>query len=133
MPSVPHARIVLFGLNDPLAGELRAALGEPNVYPEPFLRGADCLRVVERRHADVVFCAAEPARYLDLLEAVKREKPDLPVIVVSRIPEVSQWLDALEAGASDYCAAPFESSHLRWMLEANLKHHAAPARYQMAS
>jgi DNA-binding NtrC family response regulator len=25
------------------------------------------------------------------------------------MPETSEWLDALEAGAFDYCAAPFDS------------------------
>jgi DNA-binding response OmpR family regulator len=50
--------------------------------------------------------------------------PHLPVIVVSRLPETDEWLDALEAGAADYCAAPFEIIHLRWLFET----HAGEAR-----
>ena len=40
--------------------------------------------------------------------------------MVSRFPEVSEWLDAMDAGASDYCASPFEPAQVRWILESNL-------------
>jgi len=50
------------------------------------------------------------------------------VVVVSRIPETSEWLDALEAGATDYCAAPFERQHISWVVEsALLSTRCAPA------
>ncbi len=128
----PYARIVLLGLDDSLARELRAVLTKQDVYSEPFLSGTECLGTVERLGADLVFCAADPERYIDLLDAVRREKPDLPVVVVSRTPEVSEWLDAIEAGASDYCAAPFEPAHVQWILDSTLKHHSAPARFRAA-
>jgi FixJ family two-component response regulator len=44
----------------------------------------------------------------------------LPVVIVSRLPEVSEWLDALDAGAADYCAAPFEHQHMSWLIESAL-------------
>jgi len=43
---------------------------------------------------------------------------NLPVVVVSRDAETANWVLALEAGAQDYCAPPFEPSHIRWILEA---------------
>ncbi len=45
----------------------------------------------------------------------------LPVVVVSRLPEVEGWLDALEDGAADYCAAPFEPVQLRWLLDTHTR------------
>jgi DNA-binding NtrC family response regulator len=81
---------------------------------------------VERLGAEVVFCCSERSKYTALLEALGRKNPDLPVIVVSRVPDVSEWLDAIEAGASDYCAAPFESNHIRWILEASRKRKPQP-------
>jgi hypothetical protein len=39
---------------------------------------------------------------------------------VSRLPEVSGWLQALEQGAADYCGAPFEPRHVRWALNSSL-------------
>lgn len=50
-----------------------------------------------------------------MLQAVK-----MPVVVVSRLPEVNDWLDAIEAGAVDYCSAPIEREQLDWILESNL-------------
>ena len=42
------------------------------------------------------------------------------MIVVSRVPEVSGWLSALEQGAADYCGAPFEARQVRWALNSSL-------------
>jgi hypothetical protein len=48
------------------------------------------------------------------------------VVVETRNPEVREWLDALESGAADYCAAPFERSQLRWIMDSNVTYrHAA--------
>jgi DNA-binding NtrC family response regulator len=55
----------------------------------------------------------------DLLSA-KRSYPGVPVIAVSRLPEVSSWLRALEQGAADYCGAPFEARQVRWALNSSL-------------
>jgi hypothetical protein len=41
-------------------------------------------------------------------------------VVVSRLPEVSAWLDALEQGAADYCGAPFERKQVGWVLNSSL-------------
>jgi DNA-binding NtrC family response regulator len=89
--------------------------------------------MIERLRADLAFCPADRNRYLAILDAVLREKPGFPVVVVSRIPEVSDWLDAIEAGASDYCAAPFESGDIQWLLEANLKRNLPGPRYRTAA
>jgi DNA-binding NtrC family response regulator len=128
------ARILLFGLEEGLGSELRGVLTnqQQSVYSEPFLAPPECLGVLDRIGADLIFCSSDRERYLALLEAIGRHKPDLPVVVVSRTPEVSEWLDAIEAGASDYCAAPFETSHIQWILDSTLKHHSAPALYRTA-
>lgn len=128
------ARIILFGLNKALASELQDVLAkqQQSVYSEPFRAPLECLGVVDELSADLIFCSSDRERYLALLEALGRYKPDLPVVVVSQAPEVSEWLDAIEAGASDYCAAPFEASHIRWILDSTLKHHSAPALYRAA-
>ena len=41
----------------------------------------------------------------------------VPVVVVSRHPETAEYLDAMDAGAADYCSAPFEPSHIHWILQ----------------
>jgi hypothetical protein len=36
------------------------------------------------------------------------------------VPEVTDWLKALEHGAADYCGAPFEARQVRWLLNSSL-------------
>ncbi|HXN47984.1 MAG TPA: hypothetical protein VN893_15160 [Bryobacteraceae bacterium] len=129
-----RARIVLFGLDDALASELRRVLvsQQQTVYSEPLLAPRECLAVVNRVGAELIFCSSHGKRYPDLLDAVSRFKPDLPVVVVSRFPDTAEWLDAIEAGASDYCAAPFETAHIQWILDSALKHHSSGALYRAA-
>lgn len=67
--------------------------------------------------ANIVFCA--PDR--DVLARAFRSYRNIPVVVVSRLPEIEGWLDALEAGAADYCAAPFEAAQLRWLLDTHAR------------
>jgi len=118
----PPASIVFFGLDESLAAELRDSLRDPrrSVHTKPLSSVSECRRAIHRLGADLVFCPAEEGRYRVLLEAVKMSKPEIPVVVVSRHPQVSQWLDALEDGAADYCAAPFETVQLQWILDSCL-------------
>lgn len=70
--------------------------------------------------ADIVFAGDDPRQYMPLLRDVRQKRPALPFIVVTRFPDTSKWLDALEAGASDYCSAPFESRQIHWLMESVL-------------
>ena len=69
------------------------------------------------RDADIIFAGGAAKQYLPLLLGVRQERPALPFVVVTRIPETSAWLDALEAGATDYCAAPIELRQINWIME----------------
>ena len=73
--------------------------------------------------ADIVFAGGEPSQYLSLLRLVRDERPALPFVVVTPIPETMAWLDALEAGATDYCSSPFESRQIHWLMESALPKH----------
>lgn len=95
-----HLRVRLFELEPEVAGDLASALSKLGV------------EAVEE-DPQVVFCSVAPK----ILRKALRRFPRLPVVVVSRLPEVRSWLDALEAGAADYCAAPFEAIHLGWILQ----------------
>jgi DNA-binding response OmpR family regulator len=119
--------IVLFGLSDSLTVELERVLRQQRrvkVYSHRSVPGPHSLNLLKTLHADVVFCAAEPDRCRPLLEAMRQKQMNLPVVVVSRDAETTNWVVALEAGAQDYCAPPFEPLHIRWILEA-----AAKTRY----
>ena len=118
------SHIVVFGLSDSLTAELERVLtqeGSVKVYTHRSVPGPHSLNLLKTLHADVVFCAAEPDRCRPLLEAMRQKQMNLPVVVVSRDAETANWVGALEAGAHDYCAPPFEPLHIRWILEAAAK------------
>ena len=126
--NVPASKIIFFGLADDLAENSRKVLAQQGhvVFAYPFLPAAQALTAIEQVQANYVFCVAEPAKYKALLAAIQQKRAGLPLVVVSRLPETSAWLEALQAGACDYCAPPFESTSIRWILEsARAARHAA--------
>jgi DNA-binding NtrC family response regulator len=104
--SVQSVKVHVTGLEEPMRHELSDAL-----------RSISCHLTDEPRSADIVFCGWDPDDVSKRISAYGRK----PVVVVSRLPDVSGWLDALEAGAADYCAAPFESVQLRWIIDAQMR------------
>jgi DNA-binding response OmpR family regulator len=105
------AKILLVGLDHPLAEELIAVLEQLGQSVQTAAIGSGALDI---RDANLIFAAFGD------LAAVRRSCPELPVVVVSRLPEVSAWLDALEQGATDYCGAPFERRQVGWVLNSSL-------------
>ncbi|HLY60695.1 MAG TPA: hypothetical protein VKV95_07995 [Terriglobia bacterium] len=115
----PGSKIIIFGLAEALANDSKRVLAEQghDVFSSPFLPAAQALTLIEQLQADFIFCDADPAHYIALLEAIRRVNSGLPLVVVSPQPDTHAWLDALQAGATDFCAPPFESASLRWILE----------------
>lgn len=108
------ASVYLIGLEQAIASQVRRALAVERHRIETKSANVD---VGEMMDADIVFAGGEAAQYLSLLRQVREKRPDLPFIVVTRIPETTAWLDALEAGATDYCSSPFESRQIHWLME----------------
>lgn len=99
-------RALLFSLDPVLASSLERELLKCGYQAMSISGGAP-------DQADIVFCpSARP-----VLRQALSLFPGTPVVVVSRLPEVEGWLDALEEGAADYCAPPFETIQIRWLLE----------------
>ena len=105
------AKVLLFGLESSIADELKSVLEQLRQTVQIALP-ADT--ILEQSEANVVFTAGQN------LASIREKRPELPVVVVSRLPEVREWLDALEHGAIDYCGAPFEPSQVRWVLDSSL-------------
>ena len=113
------ASIAIVGLNANLAADLVRALslgshaGTVRTVEQP-------AKSVRYAGADVIFCSSEPDRCLPVLEATRQLRLDIPVIVVSEHAAFDEWLNAMEAGASDYCMAPFDPMQLRWILASHV-------------
>ncbi|MFZ3199790.1 MAG: HD domain-containing phosphohydrolase [Candidatus Acidiferrales bacterium] len=59
---------------------------------------------------------------LKLLAAVRQEDPDVPVIMVTAMHDISIALEAIRAGAYDYILKPFEKDQLYMSVRRALEH-----------
>jgi DNA-binding response OmpR family regulator len=105
------ARILLFGLEPSMADDLTRVLSQLGQNVQTVTPGGGA---VDTGEIHLIFTPDTE------LVRVQRSLPGVPVIVVSRLPEVSAWLSALEQGAADYCGAPFEARQVRWALNSSL-------------
>jgi DNA-binding NtrC family response regulator len=122
-----RANILVVGLDELLEAELCRALRalRHSVLSEAFTSAADCLATIERAGADLVFCGTDRRQYEPILEDLRQRGQAVPVVVVSRLPETGDWLDAMDAGACDYCAAPFEPKLVERIVENTLQYPCA--------
>jgi len=113
------AKVYLAGIEASVASRLQLAL---EIEKHQIEHRPCSAPVGDFLDADIVFAGGDGKQYLTLLRDVRRARPALPFIVVARVPETSEWLDALEAGATDYCAAPLELRQISWLMEPVLRH-----------
>jgi len=104
--------ILLFGLDSALEEELVAVLGGFHISS----CNSDCPDGIDE--ANLIFCSAVGHELRSLMAITNRMQSHPAVIVVSRLPEESRQIDAQEAGALGYVAAPFESQRLGGLLRA---------------
>ena len=111
------AKVFLIGLEQAAAGQICRALAVDSHQIEHQTQNVVARELLD---ADIVFAGGEPTAYMSLLRRVREARPSLPFVVVTRMPETREWLDALEAGATDYCSAPIDPRQLHWLMEAAL-------------
>ena len=110
------ARVALVGLEEAAATELgRALKSDHEIQRKPVNTTVEDLA-----DSDIVFADGDRRRYMSLLRGIREKRPAMPLVVVTRTAELSNWLDALEAGATDYCSAPFQAREMRWLVETAL-------------
>ncbi|HUQ95781.1 MAG TPA: hypothetical protein VM120_29150 [Bryobacteraceae bacterium] len=112
----PGFRLLLLGLEANLACGIRTALPECDAWVETALPSGEttCIERLKTLKADVVLC---PPGYSQLSLLVQHaQRCRYSVVVVDRDPSMPRWIDALDAGAADYTAPPFESGPLRQIL-----------------
>jgi DNA-binding NtrC family response regulator len=112
-------KVVLLGLEDILTAEFKRIVSNQSteVCFVPSLSALGSLGPLNQMHAGLIFCSAKAEQYVPLLQMIERETLNLPVVVVSRLPEVAEWIEALEKGAADYCSPPFDSNHIQQILD----------------
>lgn len=108
------AKVFLTGLDESVAGTLERSLAMERHQVE---HRPSTAHVDDFLDADIVFAGGGAQQYLPLLQRVRQARPALPFIVVSGFADTCEWLNALEAGATDYCAAPVHLRQITWLME----------------
>jgi DNA-binding NarL/FixJ family response regulator len=108
------SKIVLAGFDADSAQKLSKKL--TGLHHQTELSSSDSAYLTTR-HADLVFLSGDDVRCQRNLASFRTKAPETPVIVASRAVEDSDWLTALEAGATDYCSVDVDPANLDWMLK----------------
>ena len=111
------AKVILIGLEQPAAGQICGALAIDSHQIEQQQHNVATREMLD---ADIVFTGGEPTCYISLLKRVREARPSVFFVVVTRTPDTREWLDALEAGATDYCSVPIDTRKLHWLMESVL-------------
>ena len=102
-------RILLAHLDPEVEAELNQVLANQLLEVEHPTKDES---LIDWRNYDVVFCSPQIAEVTSILRASSGARRKPAVIAATRIPEEREWVAVLEAGAKDYCAAPFERSQI---------------------
>jgi putative nucleotidyltransferase with HDIG domain len=87
----------------------------------------DALETLERNAFDLVLTdiVMQDGNGIALLERIRAQQPNLPVVMVTAIHDISVAIDSMRRGAYDYLLKPFEREHLVSTVERALDHRQA--------
>src|SRR5580698_6698759 len=76
--------------------------------------GREGLEILERNSFDLVLTdiVMQDGNGITLLERIHGQQPQLPVVMVTAIHDISVAIDSMRRGAYDYLLKPFERDHL---------------------
>lgn len=81
-----------------------------------------------------VFISGDRARWLETICHVRETHGRIFIVVATRLPDHEKWLDALDAGANDYCCLPMDAQQFGWLFRRDAQpHRAETMRTGMAS
>jgi putative nucleotidyltransferase with HDIG domain len=89
--------------------------------------GHEAMETLERNAFDLVLAdiVMEDGDGIALLERVHGQQPNLPVVMVTAIHDISVAIDSMRFGAFDYLLKPFEREHLLSTVQRALDHRHA--------
>ena len=101
--------------------EVAQALGFTTAVAED---AAHAYRLLDARSVDVVLLDLKlpGAHGLEVLQQVRRRRPEAEVIVITGFATVPSAVQAMKNGAYDYVTKPFNVEELRALLELSLIH-----------
>jgi putative nucleotidyltransferase with HDIG domain len=91
------------------------------------ISGREALEILERNSFDLVLTdiVMQDGNGIALLERIRAQQPNLPVVMVTAIHDISVAIDSMRRGAYDYLLKPFEREHLVSTVQRALDHRDA--------
>jgi two-component system NtrC family response regulator len=115
MASSTHAGRIFYVEDDVPTGRVVKAIAEKEGYALRLISsGKDFLRLLSEAPPDLCLLDLHlpDASGLELLEKLRRSRPDIPAIVVTASESVEDVVTAMRLGASDYVTKPINSGRL---------------------
>jgi DNA-binding NtrC family response regulator len=105
----PMTRVVVVDDEAPILKAWRWMLHRDDFEVEGYTKGADALAAIGNRPVDVVVVdVMMPGMSgFDVLERIKRDRPDIEVVVMTGAGSIPDAVRAMQAGAFDYLTKPF--------------------------
>jgi len=88
--------------------------------------GEEAVKKALNEMPDMVFLDLQMPRMdgLQALKKLRKEDPELSVIVVTAFGTIEKAVEAVRAGASDFIQKPFTIEHLKWVIEKEVERRA---------
>ncbi|HEU5352576.1 MAG TPA: HD domain-containing phosphohydrolase [Terracidiphilus sp.] len=104
-----------------------ATLERQGFLIELAVSGTEAVEIMRRQPFDLVLTdiVMQDGNGIALLETIRSQHPELPVVMVSAIHDISVAIDSMRRGAYDYLLKPFEREHLIATVQRALDHRQA--------
>ncbi|MBL8754393.1 MAG: sigma-54-dependent Fis family transcriptional regulator, partial [Planctomycetes bacterium] len=121
-----HHRLLIVDDEPDLRWVLRGLFTDDGFEVEEAGDGRQALAVIQRDPPDVVLSDMRMPHMagIELLRAVKKCVPELPVVLLSAVEDLATAVDAIKEGAFDYQAKPFDGDRLLLTVRRAAEQHA---------
>jgi putative nucleotidyltransferase with HDIG domain len=121
------ARILVVDDEDHVRSMIGATLERQGYDVQLAAGGRDALELLEQNSFDLVLTdiVMQDGNGIVLLDRVHGKQPNLPVVMVTAIHDISVAIDSMRRGAYDYLLKPFEREHLMATVTRALEHRQA--------
>ncbi|HUN83651.1 MAG TPA: HD domain-containing phosphohydrolase [Terracidiphilus sp.] len=121
------ARILVVDDEAPVRSMIGATLERQGYEVHLAISGSQAMETLAGTSFDLILTdiVMQDGNGIALLERIHAEQPNLPVVMVSAIHDISVAIDSMRRGAYDYLLKPFEREHLVATVQRALDHRQA--------
>ncbi|MGH9599572.1 MAG: HD domain-containing phosphohydrolase [Terracidiphilus sp.] len=118
------ARVLVVDDEGPVRSMIGSTLERQGFDVELASSGREALEMLELNNFDLVLTdiVMQDVNGIALLERIHTQHPNLPVVMVTAIHDISVAIDSMRRGAYDYLLKPFEHEHLMDTVQRALDH-----------